>query len=365
MNNSIFTGTVRRMENIKSPGSLHHFSLFRLGFLWLRLRLHRDDCILLNLKVQREHEMMWQTILLVLIATNHPQGCHGRSGRIRRLLTSESSSSRMGSSELLEPFMSTKPFQSLADFVSQQPIVDEPWADNEEANSPADFEEPISDPSEVISSTRILQDSNATNFICSGTDAPIEPNGPIIYRSTNGVQDDGLLACESSFSSPGLYYRVAGTGLEITASTCCSSDFDTYISVFSGSCTELQCVTENDDGGCSSSCWSGSEGGSVVSFVAAPGTMYYIRVHGFSSNTGNFGVLITSSDPPDTTNSCASTTVLNMGTQRKGILIPGPPDAIFCDLSTIGQLKGTWYSVVGNGNIFTVSACSEQTTAST
>jgi PKD repeat protein len=71
-----------------------------------------------------------------------------------------------------------------------------------------------------------------------------------VFGTTYGATYSGQLICNDvSPHYPDVWYRVAGNGGEITATTC--SDFDPYtdtqLLVFDGPCTGLGCVTGNDD----------------------------------------------------------------------------------------------------------------------
>jgi hypothetical protein len=72
------------------------------------------------------------------------------------------------------------------------------------------------------------------------------------------------------------------------ASTCNAATVDTQISVFSGTCGDLDCVYGNDNvSGCSGFT-------SIVGFLTTAGTDYFILVNGPS---GNFDLTLTSMPP--------------------------------------------------------------------
>jgi Secretion system C-terminal sorting domain len=92
-----------------------------------------------------------------------------------------------------------------------------------------------------------------------------------------------LAGCGVSNSGSIWYVYTSGYNSEITLSTDhLNTDFDTYIQVFTGSCDDLVCIGYNDDGGAALT--------SLVSFEATTGQTYFIRVGGFGSQTGNFGL---------------------------------------------------------------------------
>lgn len=93
-----------------------------------------------------------------------------------------------------------------------------------------------------------------------------------------------------------LWYRVVGNGSDLTASTCNNStNFDTEIRVYTGSCSSLNTMVEvncNDD---EATC-AFSTVQSIVSWCSTSGIDYYISVGYFSSSggTGNFILSVTS-----------------------------------------------------------------------
>ncbi|MCP4123056.1 MAG: T9SS type A sorting domain-containing protein [Bacteroidetes bacterium] len=115
--------------------------------------------------------------------------------------------------------------------------------------------------------------------------------GSVTTGTTEGATDtDEPGYCGASVSSPGVWYYFAGTDQDATFSTCGTADFDTKISVYSGSCGDLTCVDGNDDG---SGCPGYTSELEVRTYV---GTDYYIYIHGFSSETGNFDLSVTCAD---------------------------------------------------------------------
>ena len=110
-----------------------------------------------------------------------------------------------------------------------------------------------------------------------------------IPSSTTGTTTlatlDTVPICVTTVTAPGVWYSVTGTGNTIIATTCGPlPGYDTKISVYTGGCAALVCVSDNDD-----DCTGGASGlFSTVSWASAAGTEYLILVHGFSSATGVF-----------------------------------------------------------------------------
>lgn len=112
---------------------------------------------------------------------------------------------------------------------------------------------------------------NATLVTCGSSTAGTTVN------ATNSGTYEGTSTCGVAQAQPAVWYRVAGTGLNITASLC-ATVWDSKISVYSGTCTSLTCIGGNDDGG--PACTGAS---ASYTFATASGTDYYIKVYGFSA----------------------------------------------------------------------------------
>ena len=110
--------------------------------------------------------------------------------------------------------------------------------------------------------------------------------------TTVGATFDAAPFCGTSNTSPGVWYRYTATGGDVTASLCDQADFDTKISVYSGACGELSCVTgQDDDFGCADVLTS------EVQFDSVYGAEYLILVHGFASSVGDFTLSLDEPDP--------------------------------------------------------------------
>jgi hypothetical protein len=118
----------------------------------------------------------------------------------------------------------------------------------------------------------------------------------IVQGTTIGATSEGEATCgdESASLMADVWYSIEGAGQELFATTCTDNsvingNMDTQLTVFSGSCGELQCIGSNDDDDsevCSLK--------STVSFFAAEGTRYYILVHGYRGVTGSFALQVRS-----------------------------------------------------------------------
>lgn len=185
--------------------------------------------------------------------------------------------------------------------------------------------------------------------------------GQTISGTTTGSTDDaasGAGFCGTSYSGgQGVWYRFAGNDNLVTASVCDAADFDTKISVFSGSCGSLVCVDGNDD-------FTGCTGNtSEISFVASSGTDYFILVHGFSGDVGDFDLTVTCLPPPSN-DLCTSAISLSCGDIVTGNTTLATNDTSLNDCSIdLSTSPGVWYSFVADasGNGVTFSLCSDNT----
>jgi hypothetical protein len=210
---------------------------------------------------------------------------------------------------------------------------------------------------------------SVTSFETSGNDdcfgaVSITANGTLITGSTAGATYDSSLTYCSGYPSPDMWYSVAGTGGELTASTCNSvTNYDSALSVyasFSGDCSELRCETSNDDA-CDSTT-------SELSWFSDAGLTYFVRVHGFGSSAGNFGLTVSGDgNPPGggppggDGDSCSSAIFI---TAADGALIQGSTsDASFSGISDCSGYPSPdrWYVVQGTGSPMTASLCQEET----
>lgn len=136
-----------------------------------------------------------------------------------------------------------------------------------------------------------------------------EDLGPLpasVSGSTVGANPDTATAptCGTSVTAPGVWYSFVGTGSSTTASLCAGTDYDSKLSVYTDTCDALTCVGGNDD-----FCSLQSE----VTFCAEAGRTYFILVHGFSSNAGNFTL-----DVFDTGTPCECPDICQVGDTLEG-----------------------------------------------
>ena len=185
----------------------------------------------------------------------------------------------------------------------------------------------------------------ATTISCGGS-----LNGTTINATNSGTGEN--TTCGTSQTQPGVWYVIAGTGQQMTASLCATA-WDSKISIYSGpNCSSLTCIGGIDDNGPSCTGTAAS-----YSFPTSIGTNYYIKVHGYSS-TNNFTISLTCSAPPTPPSNdiCSNATSLPCGTSN----LAGSTTNAVSESSPLGygSQYGVWYSFVGDGNSTTISAYS-------
>lgn len=129
------------------------------------------------------------------------------------------------------------------------------------------------------------------NNECKNAIGPLGLDGiPIKGSTAFATVDVQVPFCSSAVTANGLWYYVEGNGSIIQASLCESLSYDTRISVYRGSCiygdglTNLVCIDANDD-------FCGRQ--SLVTWNSEIGATYYILVHGYLSESGDFSLIVT------------------------------------------------------------------------
>jgi len=132
----------------------------------------------------------------------------------------------------------------------------------------------------------------AVNDECENA-LPIACGETVTGTTANATFDSSAPACGGvDITAPGVWYEFtdnSGLITDYTISLCDGTDYDSKLTVYSGTCGALVCETANDD-----ACGLQSE----VSFQSDGNTTYYILVHGFGSATGNFSLNVNCTPVP-------------------------------------------------------------------
>jgi hypothetical protein len=132
------------------------------------------------------------------------------------------------------------------------------------------------------------------NDLCAGAILVGMPSSTSGATNTGATPDPGI-PCGTSGSN-GLWYRVVGNGNVFTASTCTGTSYDSWITVFGGTCSGLTCIGSNDD-------FCGLQ--SQVTWPTVSGVTYYILVNGFSTASGPFVLTLSQTNPAIANDGCA------------------------------------------------------------
>ena len=137
----------------------------------------------------------------------------------------------------------------------------------------------------------VCVDNSPDNDSCLNAKT-LPADGEVVVGSTANAFLEDVESCGGVSSSSGLWYKVEGHGLGILASTCSpeTEGFDTMLTVYGGSCEQLECIAVNDD---NQEC---TPGQSSVTWFGEANQVYYIRVHGYLDYTGKFGLSISETD---------------------------------------------------------------------
>jgi hypothetical protein len=148
----------------------------------------------------------------------------------------------------------------------------------------------------------LAMDFQVSNDFCE--DAVLVPVGQtVISGSTISGTVDQVGSCgEAVNSAAGVWYAVEGTGLSITANICYeATDRDLHLSVFEGSCGDLECVSGSSQEDCADDfelcealTWP-PQAGMRLSWNAVAGSTYYIAIRGDSRDAGNVELSLTAS----------------------------------------------------------------------
>ena len=223
------------------------------------------------------------------------------------------------------------------------------------------------------------KDELVPGMMCSDAMTIESVDGPtLIDGSTKKETDPGEVTdfgfCGmASPTGPGKWYKFVGNDSVYMASTCFdTTDFDTQISIFSGSCDGLSCVTANDN-------YCGDK--AQVTWFAEAGIEYFVYVHGFRSQVGTFELLVepvkdlndkcSASKQIQSSNQIYGATQTLMGIDGAGnsnhtvgnenneTLRAGHENHPSCVADTASP--GLWYSWAGTGRSVAFSTCNEGT----
>jgi len=101
---------------------------------------------------------------------------------------------------------------------------------------------------------------------------------------------DPTATCGTTITAPGVWYKYTSTGANDVTVSLCGSALDTKLSIYSGTCASLSCITGEDDD--YTIC---GDNDPSITFTSVNGTTYYFFVHGTGTATGDFTINVTCS----------------------------------------------------------------------
>jgi hypothetical protein len=208
----------------------------------------------------------------------------------------------------------------------------------------------------TLTSTEPVENDSCINAISlSSTSAAAATS---VEGSTLAATRSDFDACGLSNGSADVWYTIEGSGMMLTVSTCGQkTTFDTQISIYSGSCTDLTCIVTNDDF---------CEVQSSVTWVTEVGELYFVRVHGYGYSAGHFE-LTTSQQTNDALANDRCIDALEITPTSEGSFVSGSTffatedifDIVHC--GTFIVAPGVWYRLDGTGGALEASTCSDLT----
>ena len=175
-------------------------------------------------------------------------------------------------------------------------------------------------------------------------------NGDTTFATDTDEPDwCGDITIGPSNNSQGVWYTILGSGKEVTLDLS-GSDFDTRVTVHTGSCGNFTCIAGDDDGG------DGLD--SLVSFNSEVGITYYVYVYGYGTSSGTFVMNVSCVEPPEATyDICAGALPIACGENVFGSTVGatnGGDPTSYC--GTTPGYHGVWYTFVGDGSTYTTAS---------
>ena len=193
---------------------------------------------------------------------------------------------------------------------------------------------------------------------------PKTENTDVVTGSTiSGIMGPYLGNCPPyTTTAPTLFYSFEGTGSKIKISTCsASTDFATAITLATG-CGGGDCITASDgDLDCTT-----TSNAAAITFDSVLATSYIVVVYGRQTGLeGNFGLRALEYTPP-VNNECTNAASFQPGSSVVGYTVNATVGPYVGNVMPYTNVCPTvWYSVLGNGNTFKATTCSDVTNYNT
>ncbi|OAV43789.1 hypothetical protein A3850_004430 [Lewinella sp. 4G2] len=190
-------------------------------------------------------------------------------------------------------------------------------------------------PNNGSASYRLFYDPPANDLCEMATSMAV---GAQLRGSTQNSSNRGFPpSCEETIN-PGVWFTFVGTG-DLADLALLSTDLDSRLTVYSGSCTQLTCEGFSADP---------VSFGTTLTVPTVNGRQYFVYLDGEENDVGNYLLLYTTSPVPPPNDLCNTATLLK-GTQQisgttRGSVATG---AVAC--SGQSPSSGVWFSFTGTG----------------
>jgi len=161
--------------------------------------------------------------------------------------------------------------------------------------------------------------------------------------------------CGTILDTAGVWYTIEGTGQGLSVSTCGQNDYNSAISIFTGSdCGELECLTgiSTRDPACDFE-------GVTAAWLSEEGETYHVYVHGSAQNSyGTFELEAEKFDVLVENEFCSEAlAITDAGVYVKGSTIDAAYSAPTNVCGAEAVKPGLWYTFEGTGAPFYFSGC--------
>ena len=191
------------------------------------------------------------------------------------------------------------------------------------------------------------------NDLCTEATILMVDDNPVEGTTVNATIDQiGEAPClgEAYSSFRGIWYGIKGNGNTLRA-TLCSERADTFMSIYRGTCSKLECVTEGSiDDFCNN--------GRVATWKTIDGVDYYMFVYSSDYPGSSFELSLIQFNPPAAMDCSGAIGPLGVDQtifgSTKDSIYDGQPECL-----SQWNSPGLWYTVVGEeGRTFIMDTCS-------
>jgi hypothetical protein len=200
--------------------------------------------------------------------------------------------------------------------------------------------------------------ANSKNDACVDSIVLSPDSDETVVVSAAGSTPDVVPVCSyATFDAPGIWYQLEGNGKAITISTCSplTSVAATSLSLFTGSCEDLLCVSQGiPDYDCQNTL------ASKVIFLAEEGNTYFILLQTTDGYGGDVGLTITEFEGAENDFCQRASSVMIDGGEVAVTTVDASGGSPSTECYIDPSIPDVWYSVDGTGDVLEATACSSE-----